>query len=99
MSLFSDPSMMPEPPPDLMAFARYAYIVCCLSDPQGAVASAIAADRDPAQFQARALRAGLTVGDGAGFYVWVQASRLHAAAYDYLCAQEGGGTPVDRDAA
>jgi hypothetical protein len=99
MSLFSDPSMMPEPPAVLMAFAHYAYIRCCLSDPQGADASAIAAGHDPAQCQARALLAGLTECDGAGFYAWVQASRLHAAAYDYLCAQEGGGAPVDPDAA
>jgi ferric-dicitrate binding protein FerR (iron transport regulator) len=82
-----------------MAFARYAYIACCLSDPRGADASAIVTGHDPAQFQARALRGGLTEGDEAGFYAWVQASRLHAAAYDYLCAQEGGGTAVYRDAA
>lgn len=80
-----------------MTFARYAYVLTCLCDPRGAASIAASTENSAASFPERARQAGLTEGDGDGFCAWIQASRLNAAAYDYLFAQEGGGTPVRVD--
>lgn len=82
---------MAPPPADLMTFARYAYVLCCLSDPQGAARIADEAGDQPVSLHEQSRQAGLTEGDGERFYAWVRLLRINAAAYVHISSQEGGG--------